>query len=141
MLAEEQPSPSPGSREGKVVTPHRPPCRGFFSSQVWLSRDKEATHCIYPPLWGGWPKAGAFRSCSSRDAWAGCSGVRVREAGHRCSMMWLEIRRGFHPLSSTPCDCAGWLELRDPSLPHGQFVSHQPFIAMFCFLVKHKSST
>lgn len=106
VLAEEQ--PSRGSREGKVVTPYRPPYRGFFSSQVSLSRDKEAMCCIYPSRLGRVAEGRCFQILLL----AGCLGWMQRcvgeEAGHRCSMMWLEVRRGFHPLSSTPCDLAGW---------------------------------
>lgn len=78
----------------------------------------------------------------------GCLGLDAavrgrRDAEHHCSMMWLNIRRGYYPLSRSRCDHAGWLELSDPSLPHvhGQTVSHQPCITLFSFLAKYESST
>ena len=142
MLGEEQ--PPLGSREGKAVTPCRPPLRGFFSSQVSLSRNKEAARCIYPSCLGRVAEGRCFQVLLLTQYLGLDAAVRgARDTGHHFSVMSLDIRRGFYPLSSNPCDSAGWLEPRDPSLPyvHGQPVSHQPFIALFCFLAKYETST
>lgn len=104
-----------------------------------LSRDKEAICCFYPSCLGRVAEGRCFQVLLLTR----CLGLDVtvcgtRDTGHHFSMMWLDIRRGFYTLSSDPCDSDGWLEARDPSLPHvhRQTVSHQPFIALFCIPVK-----
>lgn len=65
----------------------------------------------------------------------------ARDTGDHLSLKrWTS--EDFTPLQ-WPCNSAGWLEPRDPSLPHvhRQPVPLQLFIALFYFLVKYGSST